>query len=51
MIQKGVQDENIIPRSYGERYIINKCKRGVTCDNATHLVNRRVEVVVWRMLK
>lgn len=51
MIQKGVQDENIIPRSYGERYIINKCKRGVACDNATHLVNRRVEVVVWRMLK
>lgn len=51
LIEKGVKDENIIPRSYGERYIINKCKRGVACDNATHLVNRRIEVVVWRMSK
>ncbi len=51
LIQKGVLDENIIPRSYGDRYIINKCKRGVVCDEASHLKNRRIDVVVWRILK
>lgn len=51
LISKGIPDENIIPRSYGERYIVNKCKRGVVCDNASHLENRRIEVVVWKIKK
>ncbi len=49
LISKGIADDNIIPRSYGERYIVNKCKRGVYCDNTTHLENRRIEVVVWKI--
>jgi hypothetical protein len=47
---KGVPDENMIPRGYAERYLINKCKRGKICSDAEHLQNRRVEVVVWKML-
>jgi len=49
LIGKGVKDENIIPRGYGERYLINKCKRGVYCSDQEHLKNRRIEVVVWKI--
>ncbi len=49
LVSKGAQDENIIPRGYGERYLINKCKRGVYCSNQDHLKNRRIEVVVWKI--
>jgi outer membrane protein OmpA-like peptidoglycan-associated protein len=45
---KGVPEDNYIPRGYGERYILNKCRRGKLCDEAAHLQNRRIEVVVWR---
>ncbi|MGQ1947148.1 OmpA family protein [Geofilum sp. OHC36d9] len=45
---KGVSESNYIPRGYGERYILNKCRRGKLCDKAEHLQNRRIEVVVWR---
>lgn len=51
LIEKGVDDENMIPRGYGERYILNKCKRGVYCNEKEHLKNRRIEVVVWRIKK
>ncbi|MFT3738956.1 MAG: OmpA family protein [Breznakibacter sp.] len=47
---KGVPDENMIPRGYAERYLINKCKRGKYCTEQEHLQNRRVEVVVWKRL-
>jgi len=49
LISKGVNDENIIPRGYGERYLLNKCKRGVYCEDSEHLKNRRIEVVVWKI--
>ncbi|PZX13070.1 WD40 repeat protein [Breznakibacter xylanolyticus] len=48
LMGKGIADDNMIPRSYAERYLVNKCRRGVYCDNETHLQNRRIEVVVWR---
>lgn len=50
LLKKSVPDENIIPRGYGERYILNKCRRGKLCSDEEHLENRRVEVVVWRFL-
>ncbi|RCW30220.1 OmpA family protein [Marinilabilia salmonicolor] len=51
MMEKGIDDRNLIPRGYGERYLINKCKRGKLCDESEHLANRRIEVVVWKMLE
>ncbi len=51
LMQKGVDGNSTIPRGYGERYIVNKCGRGKLCDDAEHLKNRRVEVVVWRVKK
>ncbi|MCU4176123.1 OmpA family protein [Carboxylicivirga sp. N1Y90] len=50
LMLRGINDENMIPRGYGERYLLNKCKRGVYCDEAEHLSNRRIEVVVWKRL-
>jgi tetratricopeptide (TPR) repeat protein len=50
MMGKGIDSQNLIPRGYGERYLINKCKRGKLCDESEHLSNRRIEVVVWKML-
>jgi outer membrane protein OmpA-like peptidoglycan-associated protein len=51
LISKGINDEQMIPRGYGERYLKNKCKRGVYCSDSEHLINRRIEVVVWRILE
>jgi tetratricopeptide (TPR) repeat protein/5-hydroxyisourate hydrolase-like protein (transthyretin family) len=51
MISKGINDEQMIPRGYGERYLKNECKRGVYCSDSEHLINRRIEVVVWRILE
>ena len=44
---KGVNGDQMIPRGYGERYLVNRCQRGKYCDEAEHLKNRRIEVVVW----
>ncbi len=49
--ERGISGDNMIPRGYGERYLVNKCKRGVVCDEADQLKNRRIEVVVWRINK
>ncbi len=51
LMKKGVDGDATIPRGYGERYIVNKCKRGVLCSNEEQLKNRRIEVVVWRVKK
>ncbi|MGQ1787231.1 MULTISPECIES: OmpA family protein [unclassified Saccharicrinis] len=48
---KGVDGESTIPRGYGERYIVNKCKRGVLCNEKEQQENKRIEVVVWKVKK
>ncbi len=51
LVDKGVNDDSMIPRGYGERYLVNECKRGVVCDESEHQKNRRVEVIVWKVNK
>lgn len=51
LMAKGVSDNQLIPRGYGERYLKNKCHRGVYCTAAQHKDNRRIEVVVWNIEK
>ena len=51
LIAKGVPTDNLIPRGYGERYLVNRCTRGKLCSDQDHLTNRRIEVVVWRFLQ
>ncbi|TLX78278.1 flagellar motor protein MotB [Labilibacter sediminis] len=49
--ERGVNGDAMIPRGYGERYVVNKCKRGVLCSSEEQLKNRRIEVVVWKVNK
>ena len=51
LVSKGVDGSRLIPRGYGERYLLNKCRRGIYCEPAEHAKNRRVEVVVWKIMK
>ena len=50
LMERGINDQNMIPRGYGERYLVNDCERGRLCSEKEHLENRRIEVVVWRRL-
>lgn len=49
VVSKGVNKDQLIPRGYGERYLKNRCHRGVYCDKSQHAVNRRIEIVVWNV--
>ncbi|MGN0030097.1 MAG: OmpA family protein [Marinilabiliaceae bacterium] len=51
LVSKGVNENQLIPRGYGERYLLNRCHRGIYCDAAQHKANRRIEVVVWNVAK
>lgn len=51
LVSKGVNENQLIPRGYGERYLLNRCHRGIYCDQAQHKINRRIEVVVWNVAK
>jgi len=51
LVSKGVQDGNIIARGYGDRYVINKCRRGQECSLTDHMQNNRVQIVVWKILQ
>ncbi len=48
LVARGVNPDQVIPRGYGERYLVNRCRRGIYCDKAQHAENRRIEVVVWK---
>ncbi len=50
LMNKGIDGDKLIPRGYGERYLLNQCGRGKLCDEETHLKNMRIEVVVWRII-
>lgn len=47
--EKGIDEESTIPRGYGERYIVNRCKRGVLCSEDEQQKNKRIEVIVWKV--
>ncbi len=51
LMSNGVDGNATIPRGYGERYLVNKCKRGALCSEEEQLKNRRIELVVWRVKK
>ncbi|MBP5366537.1 MAG: PD40 domain-containing protein [Bacteroidales bacterium] len=51
VVAKGVNEDQMICRGYGERYLKNRCHRGKYCDKEQHAENRRIEVVVWNVRK
>ncbi len=46
MISKGVPEDKILSKGYGEYKLRNKCADGVACSSAEHQANRRIEFVV-----
>ncbi len=46
IVGKGVEEERISGKGYGESKLKNHCKDGVSCAEKLHQENRRVEIVV-----
>ena len=46
LISQGVDKTRIVAKGYGETQLLNKCKNGVTCDEADHQKNRRTEIKI-----
>ncbi|MEO1050714.1 MAG: OmpA family protein [Bacteroidota bacterium] len=46
LIQKGITEERLVAKGYGESRLLNYCKDNSICDEADHQVNRRTEFKV-----
>lgn len=46
LINKGISAKHIKYQGFGEKYLINNCKDGVTCTDQEHRKNRRLEFVI-----
>lgn len=46
LIKKGIPAKHIKYQGFGEKYLINNCKDGVTCTDQEHRKNRRLEFVI-----
>ena len=43
LLNKGIAEDRIVPKGYGEQKIINRCVNGVRCPDDEHRINRRTE--------
>lgn len=43
MVTKGIKENRIVPKGYGETQILNGCTNGEDCDEEDHRFNRRTE--------
>lgn len=46
LIRRGVPQDNLIARGYGESMLVNECGNGVVCPEEKHQANRRTEFKV-----
>lgn len=49
IISKGIAEDRIIAKGYGETELVNKCDDGVKCSEAEHRKNRRTEFKILEM--
>ncbi|WP_346857247.1 OmpA family protein [uncultured Draconibacterium sp.] len=49
IVSKGIAQERIIAKGYGETELVNKCDDGVACSEAEHRQNRRTEFKILEM--
>ncbi len=49
IVSKGIAQERISGKGYGETRLENKCKNGVKCTEAEHQINRRTEFIIVKM--
>jgi len=46
LIKRGIENQVLIPKGYGESRLINHCKNKVRCSSSQHQENRRVEIII-----
>jgi len=46
IISKGIDENRIVSKGYGESQLLNKCTNGVRCTNDQHQFNRRTEFII-----
>ena len=51
IVSKGVSNERIAAKGYGEEKILNACTDGVTCSEPEHQRNRRTEFTVTGIMR
>ncbi|MCI5057254.1 MAG: OmpA family protein [Flavobacteriales bacterium] len=49
LIAKGVNENQITSKGYGETRLLNKCSNGVQCSEDEHTANRRVEFNIVKL--
>jgi outer membrane protein OmpA-like peptidoglycan-associated protein len=49
--QKGISEKRLTTIGLGETELRNKCGNGVRCDNASHSINRRIEIEILDFLE
>jgi outer membrane protein OmpA-like peptidoglycan-associated protein len=49
IVNKGISNNRIIAKGYGETQLINRCKNGVVCSDEEHRQNRRTEFKILEM--
>ena len=48
IISRGIANNRISAKGFGETQLVNKCANGVPCSEGEHQVNRRTEFVIVR---
>ena len=46
IVSKGISENRVTGKGYGETELLNKCANGVKCSEAEHQMNRRTEFIV-----
>ncbi|WP_095953342.1 OmpA family protein [Flavobacterium sp. ACN6] len=49
LVQKGIGEERLSAKGYGETQLVNKCADGVKCTEKEHMQNRRSEFIIVAM--
>ena len=46
LVSKGVKNNRVVGKWFGESMLLNKCADGIECSEEEHMINRRTEVIV-----
>ena len=49
LIGRGINEERIIHRGYGELVLLNECGDGVKCNEVKHQLNTRTEISILEL--
>ncbi|MET3029285.1 OmpA family protein [Flavobacterium sp. UW10123] len=49
LVQKGISEDRLSAKGYGETQLVNKCADGVKCTEKQHMQNRRSEFIIVSM--